>query len=77
MIDILVQVAIVILGALAISLLASAKGQVRRWGYVAGLVSEPFWIWSAYFADQFGVIALAVWWGYHYYRGAVNNWRAT
>jgi hypothetical protein len=73
--DLFVQAAIVILGGIAIYLLASKRGRVRRWGYVAGLASEPFWIWSAYFADQWGVIALALWWSGFYAVGAVNNWR--
>lgn len=70
------QLAIVILGGLAIYLLASKRARVRRWGYVSGLASEPFWIHASVTTEQWGVVLLAVWWGWFYFRGAVNNWHA-
>jgi len=77
MIDLAVQAAIVILGGAAVVLLANKSGEVRRWGYLSGLLSEPFWVYSAVVADQWGVVILALWWGWWYWRGLVNNWNDT
>ena len=75
MIDNIVQFIIAVLGALAIFLLASKSGRTRRWGYVAGLASEPFWFYASLTTSQWGVLALAFWWSYFYTVGAINNWR--
>ena len=69
------QIALVILGAGAIFLLAQKRGRVRRWGYIVGLLSEPFWVYSSLTAHQWGVVALTAWWAGFYAIGAVNNWR--
>ena len=75
MIDLFVQAMIVVLGGAAIALLSSANVHVRWWGFVCGLVSEPFWIYAALTADpaQWGVFLLALWWSYFYWRGARNS----
>lgn len=73
-IDFFVQAMIVLLGGATIALLASKLGRVRRWGYVVGLASEPFWIYAALVAGQWGILLVALWWAWFYYVGAVNNW---
>lgn len=72
--DSFVQVMILLLGAAAIALLASKDAWLRQWGYLLGFISEPFWIYSALRADQWAIIALALWWAGFYFLGARNNW---
>jgi hypothetical protein len=50
------------------------KEKWMRWGYVLGLVSEPFWIWTAYEKNQWGILALTVWYTYAYGQGIYNYW---
>lgn len=72
--NIFVQTMIALLGGAAIALLASRDPWLRQWGYVCGLVSGPFWIYSAWGAKQWAVIGLALWWGWFYFVGVQNNW---
>lgn len=72
--DIFVQAMILLLGAAAIALLASKDAWLRQWGYLLGFISEPFWIYSALQADQWAIVALAIWWAGFYFAGARNNW---
>ena len=76
MIDLFVQAVIAILGGAAIALLSSKNVRVRWWGFMCGLVSEPFWIYAALAADpvQWGIFLLALWWAFFYYRGVRNSW---
>lgn len=72
--DIFIQAGILILGGFAVALLAHKEASVRKWGYVTGLASEPFWIYAAVTTDQWGVVLIALWWAWWYYKGALNNW---
>ena len=73
----LVQAAILILSGVTAWLLASKHARVRRWGYVVGIVGEPFWLYASWVTNQWGVVLLALWWTAQYIRGAINNWGAT
>lgn len=59
------QLAIFIFGGLAVFLLARSD-KWQKWGYLSGLISEPFWIYAAWQADQWAVILLALWWAVWY-----------
>jgi nicotinamide riboside transporter PnuC len=50
------QVALVILGPLAIILVAKKN----RWGFVAGLLSQPFWFITALINQQWGVFLVSI-----------------
>lgn len=56
MIDIISQTAISVLGVAAIILV----GNKNRWGFVAGLLSQPFWFMTTYMHEQWGLFALSV-----------------
>jgi len=45
------QIAIFILGAEAIILVAKKN----KWGFVAGLLSQPFWFITSYINKQWGI----------------------
>ena len=54
--DIIAQVGIFLFGILAIILVA----RKNKWGFVFGLLSQPFWYITAYVNDQWGVMFLNV-----------------
>ena len=67
MLDNISQVVIFILGTAAIILVA----RKNKWGFVAGLVSQPFWYITAYINHQWGVFFVSfiytVSWSYGIY----------
>jgi hypothetical protein len=59
------QLAIVLLSPLALWLISDG-GAVARWGFVVGLVAQPFWIYATARSRQLGaflisVLYLAIW----------------
>ncbi|MFA5652313.1 MAG: nicotinamide mononucleotide transporter [Candidatus Paceibacterota bacterium] len=51
MFEIISQIAIFVLGGLAIILVAKKN----KWGFVAGLISQPFWFITAFNSKQWGI----------------------
>ena len=69
----MIQLSILILGGTAIALIASKSERLQLWGFVAGVLSEPLWIYEAWRTDQWGVVVLACWWGIHYFIGMMRR----
>jgi len=67
MLDKICQIAILVLTPAAI-LLISKK---IKWGFVVGIISQPFWIVTSYFNKQWGVFIVSILylfiWGYGIY----------
>ena len=65
--DLMAQIGITVFGVSAIILVA----RKNKWGFVLGLVSQPFWLITSYLNKQWGVFFLsAVYvfsWGYGVY----------
>ena len=59
---------ILLFGGLAI-LLISLGGECEKWGFLSGLISEPVWMYDAWKNRQWGVVIMAVWWGFFYAYG--------
>jgi nicotinamide riboside transporter PnuC len=56
MIDTVIQVGIFVFGALAIILVA----RKNKWGFVIGLLSQPFWFITSYQNKQWGVFLVSI-----------------
>ena len=69
----MVQLMIAILGGSAIWLV-SRKEKWGRWGYILGLASQPFWLYSAYSNKQWGIFTLSIWYTYSWSQGIYNFW---
>lgn len=54
--DSISQIAIFVLGASAIFLVAKKN----KWGFVLGLLSQPFWFISSYQNKQLGIFFLSI-----------------
>ena len=52
------QAFIAVLGVSAVALTQDKNPRIRRWASVLGLVSQPFWFYSAWAAHQWGLLAL-------------------
>ena len=56
MLDLIAQVGITIFGLTAIMLVARKK----KWGFVLGLISQPFYFITSYLNDQWGIFFLTI-----------------
>ena len=73
--DATAQLGIFVFGVAAVWLVAQ-RGPIRRWGYVCGLVAEPFWLYSSIAARQWGVVAMCFIYAAGWIVGLRNHWRA-
>lgn len=71
--NMIAQTMVVVLSGLTVWLLAQ-KGRWQKWGYVTGLASEPFWVWSIFGHGQWGILLLVAWHTYSYIIGLRNHW---
>lgn len=56
MLDEIAQVGIVVLGTVSILLVAKKN----KWGFVVGLLSQPFWLYTAYIHNQWGSFLVSI-----------------
>lgn len=68
------QFFIAIFGVSAIWLANDNRTSVRRWGCIFGLIGQPFWMWSAWSAQQWGILALTFFYTAAWVRGIRTNW---
>lgn len=71
MIEVLCQTAILVLGGLSIAAISLGPKYELR-GYFIGVISEPFWLYTAYAHEQWGIFVSAIWWTVFY---SVGLWR--
>lgn len=73
MIHIICQVGMVVLGGLSIYLV-SMKNEWMRWGYIVGMLGQPFWFIMEIRTEQYGLLALTVFYTYSWGKGIYNYW---
>lgn len=71
--DFLAQIGIGICGCSAVWLVGRVE-RWRRWGYVMGLLGQPFWIYTTIHHQQWGILALSAWYAYSWASGLRNHW---
>lgn len=67
------QIFIMILGSSAIWMVGKT-GNVRKWGFIVGLMGQPFWFYTAWEAQQYGIIAMCLFYTYSWGNGVYQNW---
>ena len=67
--DTIAQIGITIFGVSAIILVASKN----KWGFVLGLISQPFWLITSFLNKQWGVFLLSVVYVFTWAYG-IYNW---
>ena len=73
LIDILIQTCLAIFGISAIFLLGT-KGKWRRYGYIAGMLSQPFWFYTMIKTKQWGIFILCIFYFLSWCLGIYNYW---
>ena len=67
------QAAIALTGCLAIWL-TNSDGPERRYAPIFGLLGQPFWMYAAYSAEQWGILVLTIWYTAAWWRGFRTHW---
>ena len=70
------NIGIVLFGGSAIWFVGG-KEKWKRWGYILGLCTQPFWFWTAIENRQWGVLILSIWYTYSWLQGIYNYWIKT
>ena len=68
------QLAIALTGCVAILLSQDKRDNFRKYACLFGLCGQPFWFYSAYTAEQYGILALCFLYTYAWAKGFYNNW---
>jgi len=72
-IETIIQVLIVVLSAGAVWFVGR-KEKWSRWGYILGLTSQPFWIYTTTKNSQWGLLILSLFYAYSWSVGIYNYW---
>lgn len=71
MVDI-IQIVILILGAISIFLICIEN----RYGYIIGILGQPFWLYITYHGGLWGMFLLSIWYTLSFGIGIYKNfWR--
>jgi hypothetical protein len=68
------QIAIALTGIVAIWLTQQSNDSWKKYACLFGLAGQPFWFYSAYAAEQWGILVLTIFYTYSWYLGLKNNW---
>lgn len=67
------QIGIMIFGVAAIWLVGR-KESWKRWGYILGLLGQPFWMLNALENEQWGILIMTLVYTYSWCQGIYNYW---
>lgn len=70
------QIFIALFGVTAVALSQSTLEARRRWAPVFGLIGQPFWFYSAWETQQWGIFVLCVLYTLTWAKGFYNSWIA-
>lgn len=73
MLEVISQVAIAVFGASAIWFVGR-KEHWKRWGYILGVLGQPFWFYTTIVNEQWGIFALCLFYTYSWLQGVWNYW---
>ncbi len=68
------QLLIAITGTAAIWLANDENVKRRKWAPIFGLAGQPFWMWSAATAEQWGILALTLSCTVAWLKGLKTHW---
>lgn len=68
------QVAIVFTGVTSIFLTQSRAAEARRYACLFGMAGQPFWVWSAWQAAQWGILVLTAFYTAAWAKGVWVHW---
>ena len=68
------QIAIALTGVTAIWLSQDKREEWRKYACLFGMVGQPFWFYSAYTAEQWGIFTLCFFYTWAWFKGIRNHW---
>ena len=68
------QIMIAFTGVIAIWLSQDKRDSFRKYACLFGLAGQPFWFYSAYTSDQWGIFVLCIFYTFSWAKGFNNNW---
>lgn len=68
------QIAIAVTGVVAIWLSQDKRESYRRYACLFGLAGQPFWFYSAWSADQYGIFMLCFLYTWAWIKGVRTHW---
>ena len=68
------QIAIAFTGVIAIWLSQDSKESRRKFACIFGIIGQPFWFYSAWQAEQWGIFTLCFLYTYSSIKGFKTNW---
>lgn len=74
LLDHIAQAAVLIFCLGSIYLTNDPNPRVKRWACVSGLISEPFWFYTTYYHEQWGIFISAFFYTAAWARGFYYTW---
>jgi len=68
------QIIIAFTGVVAIWLSQDKRDNFRKYACLFGMAGQPFWFYSAYIAQQWGIFILCIFYTWAWFKGFKNNW---
>lgn len=68
------QIAIAFTGVIAIWLTQQKNEKWKKFACLFGIIGQPFWFYSAYTNEQWGIFILCIFYTYSWLLGIKNNW---
>jgi hypothetical protein len=68
------QIAIALTGVVAIWLSQDSRDDWRKYACLFGMAGQPFWFYSAYTAEQWGIFVLCFFYTYAWFKGVRLHW---
>jgi hypothetical protein len=70
------QIAIAVFGATAAWLSQDSRESFRRWACIFGMIGQPFWFYSSWIAEQWGIFIVSGLYAVAWMRGVWVYWLA-
>lgn len=71
--ELICQAGMLIFGGLAV-FFVSKKNKWMKWGFIFGLMGQPFWVYTSVHTEQWGMFALVVFYTFNWMKGIYNYW---
>jgi hypothetical protein len=72
--EIISQIVIFVTGPLAIWLSQTRDPEKQRWSSILGVFGQPFWLYAAFAACQWGIFVADIIYTYMWWTGVRNYW---
>jgi len=68
------QILIALTGVVAILLSQQSRDDIKKYACIFGVAGQPFWFYSSYINEQWGIFTLCFFYSYAWLLGLYNNW---